>query len=295
MGILEEFKKPEIKLQRLKLMIYGMPGTGKSTMAASFKDCAYLDTEDIMSKPKYQRLMTEKKDNSLAISTDSLDKIMGAVKELIVRKHNFKTVVIDSLTVAYTNSKTEAAKIHGSKYGADAREANKKIRELCSLLLKVDMNVVVTCHGKKEYDSSMQVSGQTFDGYTGLGYIFDVVLESLKLGSNFSAMIHKSRLDNFDTGDEITFSYEDVIRRCGADMVEREVVTPVAPPPASVVKYASTEKIDELNKLIILCGKEKEVPKWLKKAKCATVDKMPIEFVDKCIKFLSDELNKEQH
>lgn len=310
MGMLERAKKPEVKLQRLKLLVYGDMGTGKSTIGASFKDCIFLDTEDVMSKPKYQRLMNAKEDNSKSIAIRNLDDILATVQELISRKHSYKTLVVDSLTVAYINTKQIAAKTTGVKYGADAKEANARIRQLCSLLLTLDMNIIVLCQAKKDYDTNMAVAGQTYDCYAGLGYMFDVVLETTKVGKVFSAVIHKSRLDGFETGEEIDFSYADVVRRCGADVIEREVATPMvaeakprppvapanaAPPQVATVpnNLISIEQVKEIETLVDLSSSQKQLASWLRTAKISTIHEMTQSFAERCISYLTKVLSEE--
>ena len=45
------------------------------------------------------------------------------------------------------------------------------MKHLLSLLLRLDMNVIITAHSKNEYGNNMVVLGQTFDCYKKLDYL----------------------------------------------------------------------------------------------------------------------------
>src|SRR5260370_924727 len=107
-----KFKKPEIKQQRLKAMFYGEMGTGKSTCASQFPKTAYIDTEDTTSKKRYADLIN--KNNGAVLATGDFDEILQQVKELMSTRHDFKTLVIDSLTIPYENLQADCEKTTGS-------------------------------------------------------------------------------------------------------------------------------------------------------------------------------------
>lgn len=72
--------------------------------------------------------------------------------------------------------------------------------------------------------------------------------------------------------------------------VAGEVVAAPSPQMPTLQITAPKEKIDELKKLIDLCGKEKDIPRWIARAKCGTLDAMPVQLMDKCIAALTKEL-----
>lgn len=279
-----KFKKPEIKQQRLKFLVYGEMGSGKSTLGCAFPKAAYFDTEDTSSKLKYAQALTD--NGSAVIHTGDMDEIIDQVKALMTTAHEYKTVVIDSLTVAYENLLMEAEKRVGSEFGRHIAEADKKVKQLINLLLRLDMNCVVTCQSKNEYGGGMSVVGKTYVGYKRLGYMFDLVLETSVLGSNFNAVVRKSRLDSFATGEEIKFSYAEVLRRCGAEAIEK---------PVAVETLPTKEQVAELNRLVTLLNIQEDlIEKWLVKANCDSFDEMPADVVTKCIAQLKARIeNKE--
>lgn len=262
-----EFKAPQIRQERLKLLIYGGMGTGKSHVACSFPNTAYFDVEDTASKTKYAKLLND--NGSSIIVKPSMDKIIHQIKALMSTKHDFKTVVIDSFTVAYDECLQEAENKVGDSFGKHYSEADKKAKYLVSLLLKLDMNVIVLCQEKREYGKNMQVVGDTYSGYKRLGYIFDLVLQTQVLGKHFTAIVRKSRLDAFVTGEEIQFSYEEMIKRCGLE------------------EESSIEQYEELVKLIDeLSIDEETIQKWLHKASCIHLREMRGGAMRKCIEYL---------
>ena len=118
------------------------------------------------------------------------DELIKEVKALLTEKHEYKTLVIDPLHNGSANDLLEkAAKSRindkdpdGTAFGGHYGVANKRIKHLLSLLLKLDMNVIITAHAKNEYGSNLTVLGQTYDCYKKLDYLFDLVFEIQKRG-----------------------------------------------------------------------------------------------------------------
>lgn len=268
-----KFKKPEIKNQRLKFLVFGEMGSGKSTLCCLFPNTAYFDTEDSTSKIKYARAIGE--NGGGVVNTGDIDEIISQVKELITTKHDYKTIVIDSLTVAYENLLIEAEKKVGSDFGRHISFADSKVKQLVNLLLRADANVVVTCQSKREYGNNMNVIGNTYAGYKRLGYMFDLVLETSVLGRVFNAVVRKSRLEHFETGERIDFSYQEILKRCGAEAIEKSLATEM---------LASKDQVMELKRLVQLLNvPENDVQKWLTKESCDMFEDMAADRIDKCI------------
>ena len=277
------FKKPEVKQQRLKCMLYGEMGTGKSTCAAQFPKTAYIDTEDTASKKKYAHMIDQ--NEGAVLATGDFDEILQQVKALMSTKHNFKTLVIDSLTVPYENLQAQCEISTGSDFGRHVTAANKKMKLLVNLLLRMDLNVIVTCQAKKEYGSNMSVIGQTYSCYNRLGYMFDLVFETQIRGDKFYAVTKKSRIDEFPMNESFIFSYDEVIKRYGADCIEKEVVAQ---------ELATKEQVKEVNKLIDLFKiPEETTTKWLEKHNAESFEELSKETIQKIIEHLKSKLKGE--
>jgi len=279
-----KFKKPEVKQQRLKMLVYGEMGSGKSSICCAMPNVAYFDTEDTSSKIKYAKAIAD--NGGGVINTGDLDEIIAQVKELMTQKHDFKTVVIDSLTVAYENLIIECEKRVGSDFGRHIAAADAKVKQLINLLLRIDANVIVTCQAKKEYGDNMTLKGTTYAGYKRLGYMFDLVLETHVAGKQFYAVVKKSRLDTFETNEDINFNYAEVIKRCGIESLEK-AVTPQ--------NLATKEQVGEIKRLVSLLSIPPDmVEKWFTKANCDCFEDMPQEIIAKCITTLQDKINSKE-
>lgn len=282
-----KFKKPEIKQQRLKLLVYGEMGSGKSTICCAMPNVAYFDTEDTTSKSKYSKAIVD--NNGAVINTGDIDEIISQVKELMTQKHDYKTVVIDSLTVAYENLITECEKRVGSDYGRHVAAADSKIKQLVNLLLRIDANVIVTCQAKREYNSNsknLELVGTTYAGYKRLGYMFDLVLETSVLGKNFYAMVKKSRLDTFETGEEINFNYKEIVKRCGIESLEKAL---------NPENLATSEQVAEIKRLVQLLSVPPDlIEKWFVKQSCDCFEDMQREPVEKYISQLRSRIDSKE-
>ena len=278
-----KFKKPEVKQQRLKVMIYGEMGTGKSTCACLFPKTAYIDTEDTSSKKKYAKMIID--NGGLVLATGDFEEILQQVKELMSTKHDFKTIVIDSLTIPYENLQADCERTTGSDFGRHVTAANKKMKLLVNLLLRIDMNVVVTCQAKKEYGSNMSVIGQTYSCYNRLGYMFDLVFETQIRGDKFYAATKKSRIDEFPMNETFAFSFEEVIKRYGADCIDKTVVPQ---------ELADQAQVIEVQRLIDLFKIPEETwIKWIEKHNAESFEELSKETIQKIIDHLKAKLKGE--
>ena len=270
-----KFKKAEVKQQRLKVLVYGEMGSGKSTICCSLPNVAYIDTEDTSSKEQYAEAINS--NGGAVAKIGDIDEIILQVKELMVGNHPYKTLVIDSLTIPYEKAASAAEKKVGSDFGKHTAVADKKVNDLVALLLdeRFDMNVIVTAHSKREYGSGMTALGNTAVGPKRLGFAFDLVLETSVLGRNFQALVKKSRLKSFPTGEEVKFNYEELVRRCGVDSLEAA---------AKPLVFATPEQVKEIQRLnTVLNTPAETIEKWLEKAKCESFETMDTDTIAKCI------------
>ncbi len=278
-----KFKKPEIKQQRLKAMFYGEMSTGKSTCACQFPFTAYIDTEDTSSKKIYAKMIIE--NGGEVTASGDLTEIIDTVKWLMSTKHNFKTLVIDSLTIPYENMVIECEKKVGSEFGRGTNEANKKMKMLVNLLLKLDMNIIITCQAKKEYAGSMSVVGQTYSCYNRLGYMMDLVFETQQRGDDYVAITRKSRLEEFPMKETFKFNYQEVVKRMGIESIEKEVETQ---------ELANQKQIDEIHRLIDLFKVPEETySKWLGKHNAENFEELTFDVIQKIIDHLHSKVQGE--
>lgn len=265
--------KPEAIQKRLKALFYGGAGVGKTTAAIQFPAPYLIDTEKGAENDQYTRIL--KKSGGAVFQTTDFDELMKEVKSLLTEKHEYKTLIIDPLTTLYNDLLDKSALKNGTDFGKHYNEANKKVKHLLSLLLRLDMNVIITSHAKNEYGNNMVVLGQTFDCYKKLDYLFDLVFEIQKRGKERVGLVKKSRIETFPDGDQFPFSYDEIATRYGKEVLERDAIAE---------KLATKEQVDNLRYLIELYKEPEEITqKWLDKANAESFDEMNEEIIKKLI------------
>lgn len=276
-------KKPVVKNNRLKLFMYGNAKVGKTTLGIQFPKPYIIDTEGTTDKKKYVDLIN-KVDGDVLVTQD-FDELVEQVKDLLTLKHDYKTLVIDSLTILYNDLLDKSALKVGTEFGRHYGEANKKVKNLINLLLRLDMNVIITSHAKNEYGDKLQVLGSTFDCYKKLDYIFDLILEIQKRGKDRVAIVKGTRLEEFGEGEVFPCSYNEFKNRYSTEALERESVAQ---------EIADIAQVNELLRLIDLLKVPVEIyQKWLDKATSETWQDMPKDAIQKCIDHLTSKIKGE--
>lgn len=272
--------KPSLIEKRMKALFYGMEGVGKTTAAIQFPKPYLIDTEKGSDRDGYVKLLEEA--GGVIYQTSDFDEVLEQVHALLTETHEYKTIIIDPLTIVYDDLVEKAGRKYGTEFGRHYNEANKAVKHLLNLLLRLDMNVIITSHAKKEYGDGMTLIGQTFDCYKKLGYLFDLVFEIQKRGKDRVAIIKKSRIEAFPDGEVFPFSYSEVANRYGRDVLERDAVAE---------KLAEPAQVEEVNRLIDLMKIPSETSeKWLEKLSAATFDEMKASDIQKLIDQLHQKL-----
>lgn len=279
-------KKAEAVEKRLKCLFYGVAGSGKTTAAISFPAPYVIDTERGSENSQYLELI--KKNGGALFQTSDFNELITEVKALLTEKHEYKTLVIDPLTTIY-NDLLEHAAAKPTKDGSDPtafgrhyNDANKQIKRLLSLLLRLDMNVIITSHAKNEYGNNMSVLGVTYDCYKKLDYLFDLVIEIKKIGLKRIGCARKTRIATFEEGNDFEFSYETIAQKYGKDILEKAAVNE---------KLAEPGQIKEFQRLVkLLKISDDQVDKALAKANCASVYDMSYERIEEAILNLQHKL-----
>ena len=271
-------KKPETIKKRLKALFYGSAGVGKTTAGISFPKPYLIDTEKGAENDQYVKLLSDA--GGVVFQTSDFNEMLEEVKNLISEKHDYKTLIIDPLTTVYNDLLDKAALKVGTEFGRHYGEANKSMKHLLNLLIRLDMNVIITSHAKNEYGDNLKVLGTTYDCYKKLDYLFDLVFEIQKRGKDRVGIVKKSRIATFADGEQFPFSYESIAQKYGKEVLERDAVP---------VVLATQEQVTELSRLIELFKVPEEIyRKWLDKAEAENLGEMSTDNIKKCI----DSLNK---
>lgn len=272
---------PEKIEKRIKVLFYGAAGTGKTTASINFPKVYLIDTEKGASNEQYVNAI--KKNGGVVFQTSDFDELITEVKSLLTEKHEFKTLVIDPLTTLYNDLLDKSSLKVGTEFGRHYGEANKQMKHLLNLLLRLDMNVIITSHAKTEYGKDLVVIGSTYDCYKKLDYLFDLVFEVQKRGKERVGIVKKSRLESFPDGEVFPFSYEEIAQRYGKSILEREAVPET---------LASSEQVTKIRRLVdILKTEEAVIKKWLTKANAESLEEMNSKQIQICIDHLETKIN----
>jgi RecA/RadA recombinase len=273
---------PTAVQKRLKCMMFGPAGVGKTTAAIQFPKPYLIDTERGAENEQYARLLAER--GGVIFQSPDFDEMVAEVLALMTEAHEYRTLIIDPITVVY-NDLLEKAEIQvGTDFGRHYGEANKRMRHLINLVLRLDMNVIVTAHGKTMYGDNLAVMGQTFDGWKKLDYIFDLVFELQRRGNERVGVVRKTRITEFPEGDVFPFTYDEIADRYGRAMLERD---------AAPVALATPDQIEEVTRLLEMRRDGDDLrEKWCAKANAETLAEMPAETIAKCIAWLNNGKDK---
>lgn len=273
-------KQPTTVEKRLKALFYGAAGVGKTTASIQFPRPYLIDTERGAENDQYVKMLEEK--GGAIFQTSDFDELLTEVKSLLTEKHEYKTLIIDPLTTLYNDLLDKAGVKVGTEFGRHYGEANKSMKHLLNLLLRLDMNVIITSHAKNEYGNNLAVLGQTYDCYKKLDYLFDLVFEIQKRGKERVGVVKKTRIEKFVDAECFPFSYEEIAKRYGKDILEKE---------AAQETLATKEQVEKLKRLIELLKVPLETSqKWLDKSSAETFEEMKSDDIQKCIDFLDSKV-----
>lgn len=236
-------KIPEPTEKRLKTLLFGPAGVGKTTAAIQFPRPYLIDTERGAENDQYVAMLKEK-GGAYMFTTDA-DELIAEVMALLSEKHEYRTLIIDPLTVIYNDLVDTSAEKNGTEFGRHKVEPDRKIKHLLKLLTRLDMNVVITSHAKGKWVRSKDAKGKevavqegnTFDCYGRLDYMFDLMFEVEKRGKERVGIVRKTRVAAFPEGEVFPFSYDVIADRYGRAILERDAVA---------VPLATAEQVAEI-------------------------------------------------
>jgi hypothetical protein len=235
--------KPSAVEKRLKAMFYGPAGVGKTMTAIQFPRPYLIDTEKGAENKQYVEAL--EKAGGVYFHTTDPDDLLREITALLSEKHDFRTVVIDPLTVIYDRLIERGIEEKGEEFGRYKTVSDRAIKHLLALLTRLDMNVIVTSHAKARWVRTKDAQGRdtatqdglTFDCYPKLDYLFDLAFEVTRRGQELVGVVRKTRVEGFPLGDIFPFNYSEVAKRYGRNVLERDSMP---------VELVSKEKLAEL-------------------------------------------------
>ena len=242
-------RKPELKKSRFKALVYSNTGVGKTHFCCSFPNTYYIDTEGVQDYQHFVQMILDNKGDLIVLK--DLSEIINEVKELMSVKHNYKTLVIDSLSFPCGQlSNLEAERLskktkesEGTEFGANLAKGKRMTFHLGILLSRLDMNVIVVSHEKTRYVQGAEV-GKTYDINEKMAYSLGTILHLRQQGASKKAFIEKSRYTQLPTGQLIDFDngYKTILDSFGEGIFTDE---------STAETLATKEQVDTLMRLIV--------------------------------------------
>lgn len=275
---LAEPKKP-------KIVVFGRAGVGKTYTALDFPVAYYIDSEGGATRDHYTDKLEASGGGYLGQEDGSLDPgvVLDQIAALATEKHQYKTIIIDSLSKIYNRISAQASDKLGDDdvFGASKKPAIKWIRSLLNWLDRVDMNVVLIAHEAEEWGGTgkkREKIGDTFDAWNKLAFELDLILQVVKQGNSRIAYPRKSRLLGFPESEGFPWTYEEFAERYGKDIIERET---------KPIILATEDQLTRLNEILnVVRIPDSEIEKWFTAAKVESWSEMDTERVEKAIVYL---------
>lgn len=244
-----------------KILIYGPPGVGKTWFSLDFPNCYYIDTEGGATRTHYMEKLARSGGMVMGPEDGALDfeAVIGQFQALATEKHQFKTVVVDSITKLFNTAVAQEAERLGAKdaFGASKKPAVAFMRRLVNWINRVDMNVVLISHQKEEWGQDAKgdrVSiGHTFDCWDKLEYELDLAFQAIKQGASRYGRVRKSRLLGFPDLTQFDLAFTKFAEMYGKDVIQKK---------GEVLELATEEQLAEITRLVgILNPSEEAVQK----------------------------------
>lgn len=291
-------KKPDkVRSTRPIILIYGAGGVGKTYGALGFPNPYILDTDGGATRTQYvERLKTS---GGAYVGPEDgindLQAIIREVKELATSRHDYKTVIIDSLSRPYTTKiALEYSSMEDSgawdmtrTFGAESKLAKSLAKQLIAWLEKADMNVVLICYERAAWADG-KVVGYTWDGDEKWNYDLDLccrITQDPATGIR-EATVTKTRITQFPLWSSFEWSEQEFAKLYGEEIIEAD---------HKPLQLATGDQVQELVYLETECahifdGKLKK--KWFDKDGIDDWSEMSRDHATKAIKWFQTEKEK---
>jgi len=232
-----------------KVLIYGKSGVGKTWASLDFPGVYYIDSEAGADLDHYRDKLIASGGKYMGPSDGACEfpVVIDQFKGLATERHDYRTVVVDSISKLFNTAVAIEADKLGDKnaFGADKKPAIQAMRQLVSWINRVDMNVVLIAHEKSEWGQNAQGErteiGATFDCWEKLEYELHLALRIIKQAKSRKAFVRKSRLLGFPEGESFDWSYDKFADRYGREIIEGAV---------KQITLATPEQVVEVQRLL---------------------------------------------
>jgi len=271
-----------------KILVFGKPGVGKTWASLDFPGVYYIDSEGGANLEHYTDKLKASGGAYMGPEHGSLDFniVIEQIQALATEDHEFKTVVIDSISKLFNTDIAVEAERLGDKnaFGADKKPAVANMRRMINWLSRIDMNVILIAHEKPEWGLNANKErveiGATFDGWEKLSYELDIVLNIFKQGNSRKARVMKSRLQQFQDASVFDWSFLDFAKIYGEDIINKK---------SENLVLATKEQLAEIKHLLTTVKlPDGQEDKWLAAAQVDGWEDMTSERIAGAIKYIKD-------
>ena len=194
------FKPAKSSSKHQKILLWGASGTGKTTISLQFPSPVMIDLE------KGAELYGDKFDFDV-INATTLDQIREAIAFLNSGKHEYKTLIIDPITVVWEMLQSEwsdklfnhnkCSKGFKNEYYEfqmkDWALIKKEWKDLVLDIIALNMTIVATAREKILMDKAMKITGLAPDAEKNIEYYFDIVGRLTNVNNERKTTIVKDR------------------------------------------------------------------------------------------------------
>ena len=281
----------ETKPGKTKGLIFGPSGVGKTWFTLTFPAPYYIDTEGGADLGHYQKRLSDAGGAYMGPQDGSLDfaTVIEQMQALATEQHEFKTLIIDSITKLYQTCIANEAEKLGDKdaFGASKKPAIQNMRRMVNWAMRLDMNIWFVAHEVPEWGMDARTGqrteiGKIADVWDKLPYELDLALQAQKRGSSRVAVVRKSRLTGFPDMDSFTLDYADFAERYGKDFIESKATT---------ITLATEDQVAEIKRILDLVRIEPtHIEKLLSKAGAESWEELATEQAASTIEWLNGKL-----
>jgi len=275
----------------IKQLLFGPSGVGKTWFALSFPKPYYIDTEGGADLAHYQKRLAGAGGVYMGPNEGTLDfdTVIGQMQALATEKHDYRTLIIDSVTKLYQTCIANEAERLGEKdaFGASKKPAVANMRRMISWAMRLDMNVLFVAHETNEWglnpkSGQREEIGKLPDIFDKLIYELDLTLHLQKRGPQRIAIVRKSRLMGFPEGETFPLEYTEFAARYGKDFIEAE---------SKPIVLASAEQVAEITRLLdVVKLADGEFEKLLTKANAESISELNEEQATKTLAWLNKKI-----
>lgn len=187
------FKPAVPEERRLKILLFGKAGAGKTMSAVQFIDPAVYDMERKASTFS-DEFKFDIMEPSYSEPADVLNELYSTIEDLQQNPGNYKTLIVDSAS-SYTDLLIEKhlrrlrIKSGNPNYmlkPLDYKSVKSEIKSFVNRLMLLDMNVVLTARVRNQYDPDsgemMKIIGTEPDAHKEFTSLFHIVIEMIGEG-----------------------------------------------------------------------------------------------------------------